>query len=143
MAQTDQLTKIQDVQASRPGVGVNVDRIVEDQFFVDSRRCRVIINKLSGLEYLRSLDPRDNWATLFKYAVKNPHAFDLVYDTEEQAEAAGDEGPLVSKTGQVIFTEAELLQRDIHQLREIGKAYDVTGRQKTELIQKILKAQRA
>ena len=142
MAQSASLTKVQDVQPNRPGVGVNVDRIVEDKYFVDSRRCRIIINKLSGLEYLRSLDPKANWATLYKYAAKNPNIFDLVYDTDEQAEEAGEDGPLVSSTGQVIFTEAELLQRDIHQLREIGKAYEVTGRQKTELIQKILKAQR-
>ena len=138
--QPSPLTKVQDVQPNRPGVGVNVERLVENEMFTEARRCKRIVNKLSGQEWLRKLDENAQWAVLYKYCKKNAAIFDLEYDQEE--DPINEEGPLLAKDGRPMFTESELLTRDIRQLREIGAVYNVTGRQKTELIQKILKAQR-
>ena len=140
--QSTPLTKVQPVSNGRPGVGVNVERLVEDEIFAESRRCRKITNKHSGMEFLRKLDGNAQWPILYKYAKKNPAVFELDFDAVD-AEDVNEEGPLLDTTGRPMFTEAELLTRDIRQLRELGAVYEVTGRQKTELIQKILKAQRA
>jgi len=141
MAEMTALTPVKPTQSSVLAAAVNVDRLVEPEIVAESRRCIRIFNKISGLEYLRKLDENAHWETLYKYAKKNPNVFDCEMETADAA-PLNEEGPLLNKDGVVIYTEAELLERNIMQLRELGKAYGLTGRQKSQLIVDIMKAQR-
>lgn len=134
---------LSEVQATTPGLKaalVNTDRLVEPELQVQARRAKRIINKRTGAEFLRKLDENSKWDVLFKYALKAPWEFEIEYDADDAV--INEEGPLTDRDGVVVYTEAELMERNIQQLREIGKAYDISGRSKSQLIVDIMKAQR-
>lgn len=139
-----ELASFKQVQSNERGLKaalVNTDKLVEPELQILARRVRRIVNKKNGAEFLRKLDGNSKWDVLVKYALKAPWEFELEYDPEDEVREP-EEGPLTDSLGLVVYTEAELMERNIQQLREIGKAYEITGRSKSQLIVDIMKAQR-
>lgn len=140
MNELSSFTQVKPGERSLKAALVNTDKLVEPELQVQARHACRIYNKIHGREYLRKLDENSKWEVLFKHALKSPWEFDIEYDAAEAV--VNEEGPLTDKDGIVVYTEAELMERDIKQLREIGKAYELTGRSKSQLIVDIMKAQR-
>ena len=130
-------------QLSTSNVGrltsTNTSQVLEPSLVAESRRCRMIRNIHSGNELLRKLDGNSKWEIVYKHAKTNPLDFELEFDDQDAPEP--EEGRLVGDHGETIYTEAELLERNVPQLRAIADPMKVQGRSKTELITKIMRAQ--
>lgn len=118
----------------------NSDRIVEASYTTESRLCKRILNKRTGVEFFRNLGERGGWDVLYKHCKLRPYEFELFM--EDESALPPEEQLVDAETGQIFFQEQELLEKNIQQLREIGAKYGLTGRSKTELVSGILKAQR-
>lgn len=140
MNELQNFTKVTPGERSLKAALVNTDKLVEPEIQVMARKVRRIYNKIHDREYLRKLDENSKWDVLVKHALKSPWEFELEYEAEDAVIA--EEGPITDSQGLVVYTEAELLERNIMQLRDIGKAYELTGRSKSQLIVDIMKAQR-
>lgn len=118
----------------------NLSRVIEPDMRRESRLCRRILNKRTGREFFRNPeDPKQNWDILYKHCKQRSYEFELEMDDEFKT---GEDHELITKDGQVIYQEGELLGLNIQQLREIAQTFGFTGRSKSELVAGILKAQR-
>ena len=99
----------------------------------ESKRCNKIVNRRSGAEFLRNLDPVNKWEVLYHRAICNKDEFDCFYDSETAAEG--------EVKGKVTYTKADLETKSMPHLRKIGEQFEVTGVSKAEIIERILKAQ--
>lgn len=116
-------------------------RVIEAAIRAESRLCKRIQNKRTGVEFHRDLGERGNWDVLYKHCKQRPYEFELFMEDES---AVPVEERLVNlEDGRIYFQENELLEKNIQQLRDIAGKYGLTGRSKTDLVAGILKAQRA
>lgn len=113
---------------------VNISKLVEDNFVLDSRRCCKISNTQTGNEFFRSPLEIDRWEHLYKYAKKHPDEFVCEYDASI-APASDDPEHLP------VFEESHLRTMSMPELRKIGLPLKVTGVSKDEIIKRILGAQ--
>lgn len=98
---------------------------------INAQRCVKIVNKITGNEFERDLDPRSGWVHIYQRASMHPEEFDCIYDREER------------KDGKVVYNEADLKALDVAQLQQIANGLGVGGRGKKELILNILTNQKA
>ena len=114
-------------------IAVTSSKIVEDKDLSESSRCATIVNKRSGLEFHRSLNPLDQWPLVFVYAAKKPEEFELVFDR--------DLASPVNEDGIIMWTKEDLLSKSMPSLRAIGTNFSVTSNSKEKLAELIMKAQ--
>lgn len=104
---------------------------VEEKYLIDSKRCCLVVNKLTGREFQRSDKPYDKWEILYTNAAKRPDEFECYYDKAITKATEFDKR----------YTTEELEGYGMPKLREIGRALGVTGNSKRTIIQNILEMQ--
>jgi hypothetical protein len=100
---------------------------------IDSTRCSKIYCKNGGHILYRNLDPSVRWDVIYHRAILNPKEFDVEYD-KEIASSVDDEG-------QIHWVERDLKLKSMPELRKIGSAFNVTARDKDQMVKNIMAAQ--
>lgn len=111
--------------------GLAITELVPERYILDSRRCKLITNHKTGLEYARKEKDPDAWSLLYFRAAKHPEEFLVEFDKP------------ISKAEEINkrYTADELSRLAMPRLREIGLIFGVTSNSKLELAKKILSAQ--
>lgn len=107
------------------------DKLVEDIYLIDSKRCCLIVNKETGREFKRSLTPQDKWELVYFRSVKHPEEFECHYD---KAITKGEE---LDRR----YSKEELDTYSMPELRKIGKMFGVTGVSLNAIKTNIMEAQ--
>lgn len=103
-----------------------LSNILNPRDVINAQRCVKIVNKITGNEFERDLDPRSGWVHIYQRAALHPEEFDCLYDREDR------------KDGKVTYSDADLKIMDVAQLQQIANSFGVGGRGKKELILNIL-----
>ena len=103
-----------------------------NEITINAQRCCKITNLISGKEMERpEIASSTYWRTLFERAVMKPTEFEIEYDSEAAKQIMGE----------VMWSEKELREKSIPDLRKICKKLNTTGSGKDELVKNILLAQ--
>ena len=103
-----------------------------NEITINAQRCCKITNILTGQEMVRPAAAASAyWRTLFERAVMKPGEFEVEYDAEAAKQIMGE----------VLWSEKELREKSIPDLRKLCKKFNTTGSGKDELVNNILLAQ--
>lgn len=103
-----------------------------NEISINAQRCCKVTNILTGQEMVRpDVASSAYWRTLFERAVMKPTEFEIEYDSEAAKQIMGE----------VMWSEKELREKSIPDLRKICKKLNTTGSGKDELVKNILLAQ--
>ena len=103
-----------------------------NEISINAQRCRKVTNILTGQEMVRpDVASSAYWRTLFERAVMKPTEFEFEYDSEAAKQIMGE----------VMWSEKELREKSIPDLRKICKKLNTTGSGKDEMVKNILLAQ--